>query len=173
MSSAADLLRALMRETPDFPEPGVLFRDLTPVLADGVALAALADELAAPFGDAYDVVAGLEARGFPLAAAIAARTGRGMLLVRKAGKLPGPVLSEDYGLEYGTDVLELRADLLPAGTRVLVVDDVLATGGTVAAAHRLIRAAGWTLAGTAVALELAELGGRARVDATIHAVLTV
>lgn len=172
MSSAADLLRSLLRETPDFPEPGIVFRDLTPVLADGPALAALADELAAPFGDDYDIVAGVEARGFPLAAAIAARTGRGTLLVRKAGKLPAPVLSEHYGLEYGTDTIEVSAGLLPPGTRVLLVDDVLATGGTLTAAHRLIQSAGWVVAGTAVALELGDLDGRARLGAPVHAVLT-
>ncbi|TPW74240.1 adenine phosphoribosyltransferase [Schumannella soli] len=173
MDSAAELLRALMRETPDFPEPGIMFRDISPVLADGAALAALADALSAPFAGAYDVVAGVEARGFPLAAAIAARTGHGTLLLRKAGKLPGPVLRERYGLEYGTDTLEVRADTVSPATRVLVVDDVLATGGTLAAAHRLIESANWSVVGTAVALELSDLAGRARLGAPVHAVVTL
>lgn len=170
--SAADHLRALMRDIPDFPEPGILFRDLTPVLADGDALAELADALVAPFVDAFDVVAGVEARGFALAAAAAARSGHGILLIRKAGKLPGPRIAEEYVLEYGTAALEVHLGQLPAGARVLLIDDVLATGGTLAAAQRLIARAGWELAGTAVALELAGLGGR-RVAGDVHAVLAV
>ena len=169
---AADALRTLARDIPDFPQPGILFRDLTPVLADADALAAVADELVAPFDGAYDVVAGVEARGFALAAATAARSGHGILLIRKAGKLPGEHLTEEYALEYGTASLEVHVGQVPPGTRVLLVDDVLATGGTLAAAQRLITRAGWTLAGTAVALELTALGGRA-VAGDVHALLAV
>jgi len=174
VTTAADHLRALTHEIPDFPEPGVVFRDLTPVFADGAALAAVADALAAPFAASYDVVAGVEARGFALAAATAARSGHGILLIRKAGKLPRERITENYALEYGTASLEVHVDQLPHAARVLLVDDVLATGGTLAAAQRLIDRAGWQLAGTSVALELAALGGRAALASRdVHAVLTL
>lgn len=163
MTDASTYLDTLTRVIPDFPEPGILFRDLTPVFADGAALAAVADALVAPFAGGFDVIAGVEARGFALAAAAAARSGHGLLLVRKKGKLPGETLSESYQLEYGEATLEVHIDQLPAGTRVLLVDDVLATGGTLGASQRLIERAGWVLAGTAVVLELEGLGGRERL----------
>ncbi|AYF99314.1 adenine phosphoribosyltransferase [Protaetiibacter intestinalis] len=163
MTDATAYLDALTRVIPDFPEPGILFRDLTPVFADGPALTAVADALVAPFAGGFDVIAGVEARGFALAAAAAARSGHGLLLVRKAGKLPGATLSESYALEYGEATLQVHAGQLPAGTRVLLVDDVLATGGTLGASQRLIERAGWVLAGTAVVLELEGLGGRERL----------
>ncbi|GMA92846.1 hypothetical protein GCM10025869_33750 [Homoserinibacter gongjuensis] len=128
MTDAAAHLHRLIRTIPDFPEPGIQFRDLTPVLADGEAFATVTDALVAPFAGRYDVVAGVEARGFALAAAAAARSRHGLLLIRKAGKLPGTTLGESYTLEYGQATLELHAEQLPAGTRVLLVDDVLATG---------------------------------------------
>lgn len=168
MTSAVEHLDRLTRVIPDFPEPGILFRDLTPVFADGPALAAIADALVEPFDGQYDVVAGVEARGFALAAASAARSGHGLLLIRKAGKLPGETIQESYALEYGTASLEVHVDQLPAGTRVLVVDDVLATGGTLGAAQRLVERAGWTVAGTAVVLELEGLGGREKVASPVH-----
>lgn len=172
--NAADRVAALMRTIPDFPEPGIQFMDLTPVFADGPALATVAAGLAQPFDGSFDVVAGVEARGFALAAAVAARTGHGLLLVRKAGKLPGERLAESYELEYGTATLEVHVDQVPAGSRILVVDDVLATGGTLRAAESLIRRAGWTIAGLAVVLELAALGGReALAPQPIHALLTL
>ena len=160
---AAEYLTTLSRTIVDFPEPGIRFKDLTPVLADAAALAAIADALAEPFAGEYDIVAGVEARGFALAAAVAARSGHGLLLIRKAGKLPGETLRESYALEYGEAVLEVHTDQLPAGSRVLLVDDVLATGGTLAASQRLIERAGWVLAGTAVVLELDGLGGREKL----------
>ncbi|PZQ87759.1 MAG: adenine phosphoribosyltransferase [Leifsonia xyli] len=163
MTDATAYLDALTRVIPDFPEPGIRFRDLTPVFADGAALAAVADALVEPFPHGFDVIAGVEARGFALAAAAAARSGHGLLLVRKVGKLPGATISESYALEYGEATLEVHADQLPVGTRVLLIDDVLATGGTLAASHRLIERAGWVLAGTAVVLELGGLGGRAHL----------
>lgn len=157
---------------PDFPQPGIRFQDLTPVLADGEALAALAEELVAPFEGGFDVIAGIEARGFALAAAAAARTGHGVLLVRKAGKLPGETLAQSYELEYGSATLEVHLDQVPAASRVLIVDDVLATGGTLDATAQLIERAGWSVAGLSVALELPELGGRERLaPREIHAVL--
>jgi len=163
VTDATAHLDALTRVIPDFPEPGILFRDLTPVFADGVAFAAVTDALVAPFAGTFDVIAGVEARGFALAAAAAARSGHGLLLIRKAGKLPGATLSESYALEYGEATLQVHADQLAAGTRVLLVDDVLATGGTLGASQRLIERAGWSLAGTAVVLELDGLGGRERL----------
>lgn len=158
---------------PDFPSAGILFRDLTPVFADGPALASIADALVAPFDGEYDIVAGVEARGFALAAATAARSGHGLLLVRKAGKLPGDTIRESYALEYGEATLEVHTGQLPAGTRVLLVDDVLATGGTLAASQRLIERAGWVLAGTSVVLELDGLDGRAKVAGHVHTLQTV
>ncbi len=160
--SATAAIERLSRTIPDFPSPGIQFLDLTPVLADGAALAAISNELAAPFLGQIDIVAGVEARGFALAAAVAARSGLGLLLIRKAGKLPGERIAESYALEYGEATLEVHVGQLPPGTRVLVIDDVLATGGTLRAARTLIERAGWTPAGTAVALEIAALNGRAR-----------
>ena len=148
---------------PDFPEPGILFRDLAPVFADGDAFHAIVDDLATAFDGRFDAVAGVEARGFVLAAAVAYATGSGVLVVRKAGKLPGQVLRETYDLEYGSASLELEPDRLPQGSRVLVLDDVLATGGTLAASARLIERAGYAVAGFGVVLELAGLGGRERL----------
>jgi len=160
VTSATEHLDALTRVIADFPGPGIRFRDLTPVFADAEALVSVADALSAPFAGSYDIVAGVEARGFALAAATAARTGHGLLLVRKAGKLPGETLRESYALEYGEATLEVHVGQLAPGTRVLLVDDVLATGGTLGAAQALIERAGWVLAGTAVVLELDGLGGR-------------
>jgi adenine phosphoribosyltransferase len=157
---AAGHIDRLVRTQQDFPQPGVLFRDLTPVLADPVALAVMAEALAAAAPDAT-LIAGLESRGFLLGAAAAIVAGTGVLAVRKPGKLPGTVLSEEYQLEYGTARLELHPDDVPVGARVLIIDDVLATGGTAAAACRLLRRAGADIAGVAVAIELTELGGRA------------
>lgn len=161
-----------MGSYPDFPHEGILFRDLTPVFADGPSLHAVVDEMVEPFVGLFDVVAGLEARGFILAAAAARATGAGVLPIRKAGKLPGSVLSESYRLEYGDATFELSADVLPLGTRVLVMDDVLATGGTVAASLALIESAGWVPVGVSVVLELGDLRGRDRIgDRAIHSVL--
>ncbi|SFR91826.1 adenine phosphoribosyltransferase [Agromyces sp. CF514] len=154
------LVESHLATIPDFPEPGVLFRDLTPVFADGPAFHALSEALTAPFAGRFDVLAGVEARGFLLAGAASVLSGAGVLPVRKAGKLPRKVLREEYALEYGTAALEVHEGEVPPGTRVLVVDDVLATGGTVGAAARLIERAGWQVAGVAVAIELVDLGGR-------------
>ncbi|MDO4244047.1 MAG: adenine phosphoribosyltransferase [Actinomyces sp.] len=152
-----------LREIPDFPEPGVLFRDITPLLANGKAFANLIDGLAAHYRGHIDAVAGLESRGFVLAAPLAVHLGLGMLTVRKGGKLPGPVLSEDYTLEYGTARMEIRPDTVVPGQRVLVIDDVLATGGTAAASISLLERAGARVVGVCMLLELAGLGGRDRL----------
>jgi adenine phosphoribosyltransferase len=174
VTSASDALDRLTALVPGFPEPGVLFRDLTPVLADADALHAVAAELAASAEEPYDAIAGVEARGFALAAAAAAVAGSGLVLIRKAGKLPRPVFRREYALEYGTAALELHRDELPAGSRVLLVDDVLATGGTLEAALGLLADASLEVAGVSVALELAALGGRARLGrADVRAISVV
>ncbi len=158
-AAAGAAIDRLVRTQQDFPQTGVLFRDLTPVLADARALHDVAVALAAAAPDAT-LIAGLESRGFLLGAAAAAVAGLGVLAVRKPGKLPGEIIFEDYALEYGTARLELHPDDVPAGARVLVIDDVLATGGTAAAACRLLRRAGADIAGVAVAIELGDLHGR-------------
>ena len=163
VADVAAVIESLMREVPDFPEPGIQFKDLTPVLADAHGLAVVTDALAAVAGGA-DLVAGIDARGFLLGAAVATRLGTGVLAVRKGGKLPPPVHSESYDLEYGTATLEIPADGMElAGLRVLLIDDVLATGGTLAAAVKILRAGGATITGAAVVLELAALDGRGKL----------
>lgn len=159
--TAARLVNELAAVIEDFPKPGITFRDLTPVFADGPALRAVADALASPYVGKVDAIAGVEARGFLLAAAAAYSAGLGVLVIRKPGKLPREVISESYDLEYGSNTLEVQPTDLPAGSRVLLLDDILATGGTLAASARLIERAGWTVAGVSVVLELAELDGRA------------
>jgi adenine phosphoribosyltransferase len=145
---------------PDYPKPGISFKDLTPVFADPAAFAAVVDALVEPFKGQFDAVAGVEARGFLLAAAAAYATNTGVITVRKAGKLPRAVLAEDYALEYGTATLELHRTDLPPGSRVLILDDVLATGGTLGAAARLFERCGVHVAGVGVVMELGELRGR-------------
>ena len=159
-SEAAQLVSELTAIVPDFPKPGITFRDLTPVFADGSALRVITDALAAPFVGRIDAVAGVEARGFVLAAAAAYALGVGVLIIRKPGKLPQEVLSESYDLEYGSATLQVQPNTLPVGARVLVLDDVLATGGTLAASIKLIERADWVVAGVSVVLELADLSGR-------------
>ena len=163
-----------MRSYPDFPSPGIMFRDLTPVFANGAAFTAVVDELSLLVAPGTASIAGVEARGFLLAAAIAARTGCGVAAVRKAGKLPGAVLSESYELEYGTAELEVHADLFEPGTRLVLVDDLLATGGTLVAAARLLQRAGGVIDAIGVVIELGELGGRERLaDHELISILTL
>ncbi|MFD1507782.1 adenine phosphoribosyltransferase [Georgenia yuyongxinii] len=159
-----DLVREHVREIPDFPAPGVLFRDITPLLADGPAFGALVRGLADKYRGHVDAVAGLESRGFILAAPLALELGVGMITVRKAGRLPGPVVGVDYALEYGTARMELRPDTVTEGQRVLIIDDVLATGGTGAAAVQLVERSGGEVVALAMLLELAALSGRAKLD---------
>ncbi|CAN5427084.1 adenine phosphoribosyltransferase [soil metagenome] len=161
--TAAAALERLTAVVPDFPMAGIVFRDLTPVFADAAALRLVIDELIAPFAGSYDVIAGVEARGFVLAAAAAVVAGTGVVMIRKAGKLPRATLSREYALEYGTATLELHSDELPEGTRVLLVDDVLATGGTLEASLGLLGDAGLVAAGISVVLELEALHGRTRI----------
>ncbi|MCZ2404314.1 adenine phosphoribosyltransferase [Paenarthrobacter sp. Z7-10] len=155
------MISRLIKTVPDYPEPGFSFKDLTPVFADGPALHSLVRALVEPFAGQFDAVAGVEARGFLLAAAAAYATNTGVITVRKAGKLPREVYREDYSLEYGRAALELHKGDVLAGSRVLILDDVLATGGTLSAAARLFERAGVNVAGFGVVLELGELRGRA------------
>lgn len=159
--------RSLFAVTPDFPEPGVFFQDISPVLADPAALRTVAEGLLAPFAGDFDMVAGIEARGFTLAGMIAALTGTGFLPIRKAGKLPAPAGRVEYTLEYGTAVIE-APDVLTPDHRVLIVDDVLATGGTLAASRELIEQLGSQVAGAAVVLEIEALRGR-EISGEVHA----
>lgn len=165
-----DRVRSLVRDVPDFPAPGVLFKDLTPVLADAAAFRTVIDELIRVGGGA-DLIVGVEARGFVLAGALARALGAGVVGVRKAGKLPAVADRQTYDLEYGTATLEVGTAALRAGSRVLVVDDVLATGGTLEAACHLVERAGATIGGIAVVLEIEALGGRARLQRPLHALL--
>ena len=171
---AAQHVQTLLASYPDFPLPGILFRDLNPVFADAVAFRSIIDDLNDRFHGQFDAVAGIEARGFLLAAGIGYAAECAVLAVRKGGKLPGTVLTEEYDLEYGSARLELEVGQLPAGTRVLIVDDVLATGGTVAATARLIERAGYVSIGVGVVLELADLDGRGRLgDVPVHTIVSV
>jgi adenine phosphoribosyltransferase len=158
-----DLARYI-RPIPDFPKPGILFRDITPLLADARAFAAAIAALAEPWrAERLDAIAAVEARGFLFAGPLAVELGLGVVPVRKPGKLPADTIAHEYDLEYGRDRLEMHRDVLPAGGRVLVVDDVLATGGTAAACMRLVEAAGGTVAGAAFLVEIEPLGGRGRL----------
>lgn len=173
-SSAADYVDSLLATYPDFPKAGIVFQDLNPVFAHAKAFRAIVDELVGIHAGGFDAVAGIEARGFLLAAAVGYAADAAVLAVRKGGKLPGTVLTEEYDLEYGSARLELEVGQLPAGSRVLVLDDVLATGGTIAATSRLIERAGYELSGIGVVLELTALQGRSRLGTTsVHTIVTV
>ncbi|MEU9481631.1 adenine phosphoribosyltransferase [Streptomyces sp. NPDC048191] len=164
MTGIQELLLSRIRDVADYPEPGVMFKDITPLLADPAAFTALTDALADIAADTGATkVVGLEARGFILGAPVAVRAGLGFIPVRKAGKLPGATLRQAYDLEYGSAEIEVHAEDLASGDRVLIVDDVLATGGTAEAAIRLIERAGAEVSGLAVLMELGFLGGRARL----------
>ena len=167
------LIATLVRDVPDYPQPGVMFKDITPLLADGPAFAAVIDALAGVYGP-VDKVAGIEARGFVLAAPVACRLGVGFVPIRKKGKLPGATYAQEYDLEYGTATVEVLTDAFQPSERVLVIDDVLATGGTARAAAGLVRQAGAEVAGLAVLLELSFLDGRAKLPGLpVSALLTV
>ncbi|GGQ66388.1 adenine phosphoribosyltransferase [Streptomyces flaveolus] len=179
MTGIQELLLSRIRDVADYPEPGVVFKDITPLLADPAAFTALTDALAEVAGrTGATKVVGLEARGFILGAPVALRSGLGFVPVRKAGKLPGATLGQAYDLEYGSAEIEVHAEDLSADDRVLIVDDVLATGGTAEASVQLIRRAGAQVAGLAVLMELGFLDGRARLEpalagAPLEALLTV
>jgi adenine phosphoribosyltransferase len=167
------LVTSRVRDVPDYPQPGVVFKDITPLLADGKAFNAVVDGLAALYGP-VDKVVGIEARGFILAAPVACRIGAGFVPVRKKGKLPGATYAQDYVLEYGTATLEVLTDAFQPSDRVLVIDDVLATGGTAQATVNLVRRFGAEVTGFAVLIELSFLNGRAKLpDLPVTALLTV
>jgi len=165
-------LASLVRDIPDYPSPGIVFKDLTPLLADPDAFRQAVDAMAGRF-TGIDVVVGVEARGFLLAAAVALDAGVGVVPVRKAGKLPRERVSAEYDLEYGSASLELHTDSIALGQRVLVVDDVLATGGTLAATIGLVERLGGVVTAVSVVVELADLGGRQLLAPhTVHALWT-
>ena len=169
MNGAADLqgrLAGLIRDVPDFPTPGIVFKDITPLLADASAFAAAVEEICRPHrAPVPDKEAGIEARGFILGAPVAQALGVGFVPVRKKGKLPGDVVAASYDLEYGSATIEVTADAFAPGDRVLVVDDVLATGGTAAATIDLVRRCGAEVVGVSVLIELTFLPGRAALSA--------
>jgi adenine phosphoribosyltransferase len=173
VTDVSRIITSLVRDVPDYPQPGVVFKDITPLLADGEAFSAVVDALATEFGP-VDKVAGIEARGFILAAPVATRLCAGFVPIRKKGKLPGATLAEDYQLEYGTATVEVLTDAFAPGDRVLVIDDVLATGGTARATADLVHRTGARVTGIAVLLELSFLGGRAKLgDIPLSALVTI
>lgn len=166
-----DLTRYI-RDIPDFPKPGIVFKDITPLLADADAFRAAVDGVVAPYRGRVDTVLGIESRGFIVGAAAAYALGTGIAVVRKPGKLPWQTHRVSYELEYGTDTLEIHHDAIGAGHRVLVVDDLLATGGTASATVELVSRCGGTLVACAFLVELAFLGGRARLRGhEVHALM--
>lgn len=167
--------RRLIRDVPGFPRPGIVFKDITPLLGDPAGLAACVDELVAPFEhQGVELVAAPEARGFVIGGMAADRLGAGFVPLRKPGKLPRPALGADYELEYGTERLEMHTDAITDGARVLIVDDVLATGGTAAASAQLVTQGGGELVGFSFIVELAFLGGRRELgDTRIESALVV
>ncbi len=173
MTADHGALRSFVRDIADYPVEGVTFRDITPLLGDSAALARSINAIVEQFeGVPIDRVVGVEARGFIFGAAVAYRAGAGFVPVRKAGKLPWAVVREEYILEYGSDKLEIHRDAIHPGERILIVDDVLATGGTAAATARLVETLGGVVAGLAFLLEIDDLGGRAKLgDRTVQALL--
>lgn len=159
-----DELRRLIRDVPDFPKPGILFKDITPLLADAAGLALAVEVMAQPFrGKPIDMVVGAESRGFIFGTAVAKALSVGFVPIRKPGKLPAKTLRQEYALEYGVDALEIHEDALKPGQNVLIVDDLLATGGTLAACCELVRGIGAEVAAVVVLIELLECQGRSRI----------
>jgi adenine phosphoribosyltransferase len=164
MAADHDAMRRLVRDIVDYPEPGVTFRDITPLLGDGPTFAAAIDALYGHFAETpVDRIVGVESRGFIFAAALAYHTGAAFVPVRKAGKLPWAVAREEYDLEYGSDKLEIHRDAIHPGEQILIIDDVLATGGTAAATARLVETLGGTVVGLGFMIELEDLGGRSQL----------
>ena len=177
MTRPVDLTQLIIdriRDVPDYPKPGVTFKDITPLLADHTAFAAVVDAIVAHYGrGAIDKVAGVEARGFILAAPVAYHFGAGFVPVRKKGKLPASTYAESYDLEYGSETIEVHQDAFTPGERVLIVDDVLATGGTARATAELVRRTGAEVTGLSVLMELGFLNGRDKLtDLDVHALVT-
>jgi adenine phosphoribosyltransferase len=173
ITGSADIA-ARIRTIPDFPKPGILFRDITTLLLDGEGLKLAVDGMLAQVDGPVDLVAGIEARGFVFAPALALALGAGVLLIRKDGKLPGATIAEDYALEYGTDRIAIHVDAVAPGARVLLVDDLIATGGTARAAVRLLRKAGAVVTQAAFVIDLPDLGGADLLrgdDVAVHALV--
>jgi adenine phosphoribosyltransferase len=167
-------IKSLIRTIPDYPKPGIMFRDITTLLLDADGVRYTVSQLAEPFrGASIDKVAGVEARGFIFGVAVAIELGVGFVPVRKSGKLPHEVVGEDYDLEYGTDRVELHRDAVGAGERVLLVDDLIATGGTAEAASNVISSAGGDVVACAFVVDLPDLGGRVRLEAAGNRVVTL
>jgi adenine phosphoribosyltransferase len=160
----AEEIKQLIRDIPDFPKPGILFRDITPLIADARGLAAVVDQIAEAWLGKVDQVLGIESRGFIIGAPVAYRLGVGLTIARKPGKLPFRTIAENYELEYGTAALQMHEDGIGERSRTLIVDDLLATGGTALAAVRLVRKLGGEVAGCAFVIELKALGGRQRLE---------
>ncbi|NUO35726.1 MAG: adenine phosphoribosyltransferase [Dermatophilaceae bacterium] len=174
MSQTSDLVAARVRDVPDFPKPGIVFKDIAPLLSDGEAFGVLVDDIAKRHSGRVDVVAGIEARGFIFGAPVALALGLGFVPIRKAGKLPGDTIASTYSLEYGAAEVEVQADAFAPGARVLLIDDVLATGGTAAAACELIERGGAQVCGLEFVVELGFLDGRDRLAGRpVNAILTV
>lgn len=171
-NTLVETLKSHIRDVPDFPEPGILFRDITPLLAEGVAFRTAVDAMAEPFAD-IDYVVSIESRGFILGAPIAYSLGCGLVPVRKSGRLPAKSLSQEYSLEYGENAVEIHLDALDSGSRIVIVDDLLATGGTVRAAVDLTNQLGAELQGISVLIELSALNGRDRLPGIpVHSLIT-
>jgi adenine phosphoribosyltransferase len=175
MAAAVDM-KALIRTIPDYPKPGILFRDITTLIADPQGLRAAVDGLLLPYvAQRVDYVAGIEARGFILGGAVAHALGRGFVPIRKKGKLPARTIGQEYSLEYGVDTIEIHADAIQPGARVLLVDDLIATGGTAEAAIKLIRRSGGEIIAAAFAIDLPDLGGAKRIaagDVHVHTLVS-
>ncbi len=173
MSDRLDIIRACIRDVPDFPKPGIVFKDIAPLLESPAGLKASISLLTERWSDSgVDVVAGLESRGFPFGTAVAYELGVGFAMLRKPGKLPYEKRGVDYALEYGTDRIEMHVDSIKSGQKVLLVDDLLATGGTACAAVQLLREAGGHVVGCAFVVELSFLNGAARIDAPQHSLIS-
>ncbi|MDQ6998462.1 MAG: adenine phosphoribosyltransferase [Mariprofundus sp.] len=166
--------QSFIRDVPDFPKPGIMFKDITPLVADGKAFSAVVDELASHIGSDVDAIVGIESRGFIFGAALAQKLGLGLITVRKPGKLPAAVHAVEYELEYGVDRLEIHRDALSKGHKVVIVDDLLATGGTAAATVELIKTLGADIDACLFVIELSFLNGKQALnDVSVHSLMHV
>jgi adenine phosphoribosyltransferase len=167
-------LAPFIRDIPDFPKPGIIFKDITPLLGDPAALKDTVEQLIAPFeNEGIEIVTGVESRGFIFAAAAAIRLGAGFVPIRKPGKLPADTIAESYELEYGTDTVEIHSDAIAPGQKVLMLDDLLATGGTMSAACELVKKIGGEIVSSGFVIELGFLNGRDKLECPVHSLMVV